>query len=72
MFATRVNDRCCALVAPGGLAGCGQRGPLYMPDRNARVVTRPAAVRARLGSSAAASAARPPRRVRRETDPAAA
>jgi len=21
-----------------GLAGCGQRGPLYMPDRNARVV----------------------------------
>ena len=26
-----------------GVAGCGQRGPLYMPDRNARVVTRPAA-----------------------------
>lgn len=26
-----------------GLAGCGQRGPLYLPDKNARVVTRPAA-----------------------------
>jgi predicted small lipoprotein YifL len=30
----------CTLL---GVAGCGQRGPLYMPDRNARVVTRPAA-----------------------------
>ncbi|HEX3835990.1 MAG TPA: lipoprotein [Steroidobacteraceae bacterium] len=30
----------CALVS---LSGCGQRGPLYMPDRNARVLTRPAA-----------------------------
>jgi predicted small lipoprotein YifL len=36
-----------------GLAGCGQRGPLYMPDRNARVVTHPAAP---AGSSAASSA----------------
>ena len=42
----------CALV---GLAGCGQRGPLYMPDRNARVVTRPAAS-APAASSAASSA----------------
>lgn len=33
------------------LGGCGQRGPLYMPDRNARVVTRPAS------SAAAASSA---------------
>jgi predicted small lipoprotein YifL len=44
-----------------GLAGCGQRGPLYMPDRNARVVTRPAeathaAASAPAASSAAASA----------------
>jgi predicted small lipoprotein YifL len=28
----------CASVI---LCGCGQRGALYMPDRNARVVTRP-------------------------------
>ncbi len=26
-----------------GVAGCGQRGPLYVPDKNARVVTRSAA-----------------------------
>jgi predicted small lipoprotein YifL len=45
-----------------GLTGCGQRGPLYMPDRNARVVTRPAAAThagtssSPAGSSAAASA----------------
>jgi predicted small lipoprotein YifL len=26
-----------------GIAGCGQRGPLYLPDKNARVVTHPAA-----------------------------
>jgi predicted small lipoprotein YifL len=37
-----------------GLAGCGQRGPLYMPDRNARVVTRPAAAMHAATSSAAA------------------
>jgi predicted small lipoprotein YifL len=24
-------------------AGCGQKGPLYLPDKNASVVTRPAA-----------------------------
>jgi predicted small lipoprotein YifL len=27
----------CVLVA-----GCGQKGPLYLPDKNASVVTRPA------------------------------
>jgi predicted small lipoprotein YifL len=42
----------CTLL---GLASCGQRGPLYMPDRNARVVTRPAAS-APAASSAASSA----------------
>jgi predicted small lipoprotein YifL len=36
----------CALMA---LAGCGQRGALYMPDKNAQVVTH-------AGSSAPASA----------------
>jgi predicted small lipoprotein YifL len=44
----------CTLL---GVAGCGQRGPLYMPDRNARVVTRPAANTA--GSSAPAAASAP-------------
>jgi predicted small lipoprotein YifL len=24
-------------------AGCGQKGPLYLPDKNASVITRPAA-----------------------------
>ena len=39
------------------LGGCGQRGALYMPDRNARVVTRPAAASApAVPSSAPASA----------------
>jgi predicted small lipoprotein YifL len=31
------------LICAGGLvAGCGQKGPLYLPDKNASVVTRPA------------------------------
>jgi predicted small lipoprotein YifL len=25
------------------VAGCGQKGPLFLPDKNASVVTRPAA-----------------------------
>ena len=34
----------CVLVVCGGLlaVGCGQKGPLYLPDKNAAVVTRPA------------------------------
>ena len=48
MFATRLIIACALL----GLAGCGQRGPLYMPDRNARVVTSSAPA----GSSAPSSA----------------
>jgi len=34
----------CALVVCGSvvIAGCGQKGPLYLPDKNASVVTRPA------------------------------
>jgi predicted small lipoprotein YifL len=43
----------CTLL---GVAACGQRGPLYMPDRNARVVTRPAANTADSSAAAAASA----------------
>jgi predicted small lipoprotein YifL len=35
--------RLLALCAAIALAGCGQRGALYVPDKNARVVTRPAA-----------------------------
>jgi predicted small lipoprotein YifL len=44
----------CAVVV---IAGCGQRGPLYLPDRNVRVVTRPATVSAP-ESSAPSSAPR--------------
>ncbi len=44
----------CVMV---GLAGCGQRGPLYLPDKNGRVVTHPAAS-APADSSAASSAPR--------------
>jgi predicted small lipoprotein YifL len=42
-----------ALCAAICLAGCGQRGPLYMPDKNARVVTRPATASAPDASSSA-------------------
>ena len=45
----------CVLV---GIAGCGQRGPLYMPDKNARVVTHPATSSAPPDSSAPSSAPR--------------
>jgi predicted small lipoprotein YifL len=33
----------CLLIVCGSLvaAGCGQKGPLYLPDKNASVVTRP-------------------------------
>jgi predicted small lipoprotein YifL len=37
-----------SLAAPASLAvaaitaGCGQKGPLYLPDRNGTVITRPA------------------------------
>jgi predicted small lipoprotein YifL len=30
------------LAGASGLAGCGQKGPLYLPDKGGEVVTRPA------------------------------
>jgi len=30
------------LLATATLAGCGQKGPLYLPDKGGEVVTRPA------------------------------
>jgi predicted small lipoprotein YifL len=34
--------RFAALIAAGAmLAGCGQKGPLYLPDKGGEVVTRP-------------------------------
>ncbi|HEY4338484.1 MAG TPA: lipoprotein [Steroidobacteraceae bacterium] len=47
MFETPTRTRrmwpLLGLICAGSiLCGCGQRGPLYMPDRNARVVTRAA------------------------------
>jgi predicted small lipoprotein YifL len=29
-------------LATGALVGCGQKGPLYLPDKGGEVVTRPA------------------------------
>jgi predicted small lipoprotein YifL len=29
------------MVAAAVLAGCGQKGPLYLPDKGGEVVTRP-------------------------------
>ncbi len=46
----------CALAL---LSGCGQRGALYLPDRNARVVTRPAATSGPEGASSAPVATQP-------------
>jgi predicted small lipoprotein YifL len=36
------------LIAGAGIAaaGCGQKGPLVLPDKNAKVITRPAGSRA--------------------------
>jgi predicted small lipoprotein YifL len=34
---------CLSLLVAGGLAGCGQKGPLYLPERTGTVVTRPGA-----------------------------
>ncbi|MDB6087982.1 MAG: hypothetical protein JWN85_766 [Gammaproteobacteria bacterium] len=36
------------LIASAGIAaaGCGQKGPLVLPDKNAKVITRPAGPRA--------------------------
>jgi len=31
-----------SLAAAALLSACGQRGPLYMPEHNTRVITRPA------------------------------
>jgi predicted small lipoprotein YifL len=44
----------CAVLA---LAACGQRGALYMPDRNARVVTRAGASAPSSAPSSAPAAA---------------
>ncbi|HTV78692.1 MAG TPA: lipoprotein [Steroidobacteraceae bacterium] len=43
------------------LAGCGQRGPLYIPDRNARVVTRPASASAPASAPSSAPPTAEPR-----------
>jgi predicted small lipoprotein YifL len=34
---------CFALLAAGGLAACGQRGALYLPEQSRNVVVTPAA-----------------------------
>jgi predicted small lipoprotein YifL len=32
---------CFSLLVAGGVAGCGQKGPLYLPEHNGTVITRP-------------------------------
>jgi predicted small lipoprotein YifL len=46
----------CTLLA---LAGCGQRGPLYLPDRDARVATRPASSAPAVSSGASSASSAP-------------
>jgi predicted small lipoprotein YifL len=50
---------CGLLGLTVALGGCGQRGALYLPDRNARVVTRPAAASVPDGQSSAPASAQP-------------
>ena len=42
------------------IAGCGQKGPLYLPDKNASVVTRPAPAGANTPAPAEPAPAAPP------------
>ena len=65
MFETRLEAKrlwalCGLLGMIIAVAGCGQRGALYMTDRNARVVTRPAAGSAPTGASSAPAGASAP------------
>ena len=50
-----MSVRLLLLGATALLAGCGQKGPLYLPDKNTRVITTPATPPA-----APAPAANPP------------
>jgi predicted small lipoprotein YifL len=36
-----VGKLAALMAAAGMLAGCGQKGPLYLPDKGGAVVTRP-------------------------------
>ena len=65
MFETRLEARrlwalCGLLFMSIALDGCGQRGALYLPDRNARVVTRPAAGSAPAGAASAPASSSAP------------
>ncbi|MBV8783546.1 MAG: lipoprotein [Gammaproteobacteria bacterium] len=37
-----MNARLVLLLGIGALSACGQKGPLYLPDKRAGVVTQPA------------------------------
>ena len=53
-----------AWILAGGLvallAGCGQKGALYLPDRNTRVITTPAAAQPAPAQPAAPQSGAPP------------
>jgi predicted small lipoprotein YifL len=44
----------CVAIVLLGVIGCGQKGPLYLPDRAGAVVTRPAAGAQSTGTTAPA------------------
>lgn len=52
----------CALIVGGSLVatGCGQKGALYLPDKNASVVTRPGDTNAATPAQPAPSTTTPP------------
>jgi len=57
----KANVRIAALGAALTLSGCGQKGPLVLPDKNAQVITSPA--------PAAPSPATPAQTPRKSDDP---
>jgi len=54
------------------LAGCGQKGPLYLPDKNAAVVTTPPSAPAAPASAAGTAARGEPAAGGQQGEPAAA
>ena len=55
-------------IAP--IAGCGQKGPLYMPDQATEIVTRPTQTPAAQTPPAPDQTPRPPQNVDTPQDPA--
>jgi predicted small lipoprotein YifL len=41
-MSARTTIMLLSILSAGALAGCGQKGPLYLPDKASEIVTRPA------------------------------